>query len=438
MTLLGGSESRMGRLRLGSHPSPDALLFGADGARTTAAVAIPVPGAPTPPCSPISGWWANHAYLYRYDGTGPFEFEGPPQAIGGLKVVDGSITQDIRDLPYAQGRVEIVIDAESERVEYQNRVNVNLIQIVQTLRTWWGQSGAALGMFEIQSAEFFHDHDSGEEMLAYELVSRASGTVGATVEGDLTGIALSFASGLGLVADGRASIEGIAAYILNQYQNRAVIRGPGITPTPAFQTSVTDGATTYYLGPFNVSPPMGAAQVLQMALFQSGCYVRGTPEGAAVLTGYAEDAAGAATAPPVWVFADDECAWPVRSLRPTPTEAPETVTGINQSMLAEGSTSTVTTNNGFGSGKVYYFNSFRPTATDAGALDRRVRQLAYLHDQKATGLTLAVPSHPAMKAGDIAYVELEDYRVQTGLYLIVSITHPLGEDMNASVYLEAL
>lgn len=438
MTLLGSAESRLGRLRLGSHPSPDALLFGADGARTTVAVLIPVPGAPEIPCSPVSGFWSNHVTIYQYDGTLVGEFSGPPQGAGGVKIVGGSITQDIRATPYAQGRVEIAVEARSERTLYQVMVGLNLLQIVQKLRTWWNESGATLGRFEIQSAEGFFDEDSGEERVSFELVARASGSVGPTVEGDLTTIALPFASGLGLVAGGQASIEGIAAYLLSQYQGRSVLRGPGITPTVAFQTSVEDSGTTYYLGPYNISPPMGAAQIIQMALYQSGTYVVSDPSGAAILTGYPEDSAGGATAPPAWVFADDECAWPVRAVKPLPTEAPDVVTGINQSMLAEGSTESVSTQYGVGSGKVYYFNNFRPAGSDDGAFARRVRQLAYAHDQRARGVTLTVPSHPTMRAGDLAIVDLPTYGLASALYVIVAVTHPLGEDMNASVVLEAL
>lgn len=445
MTVLGSTESRVGRLRLGSHPSPDALLFGADGARTSTAqqtsATVTVPGAPEVPCQPVSGWWRNDLWVYLYDGTLVGTLSGPTD-LASRKIVGGSITQDIRATPYAQGRVDLVVESRSERQTlYSSMVGVNLLQITQQIQTWWGVSGAVLGRFEIQSAEASYDAHTGDEVVSFDLIGRASGAVGPTVEGDLTTIALPYASSLGLVADGQASIEGIAAYLLSRYQGRSVVRGPGITPTPAYQTSVTNLGTTYYLGPYNISPPMGAAQVLQMALYQSGVYVGSTPAGAAILTGIPEDSAGAATAPPAWVFADDECAWPVRAVKPNPNEAPTSVTAINQSMLAEGNTETVNTNFGLGSGKVYHFNNFRPTAPDAGALARRSRQLAYLHDQKAQSVTLIVPSHPAMRAGDIAVIDLPLYGnplLANGLWLMTRVTHPLGAEMNATVVCEKL
>jgi hypothetical protein len=232
---------------------------------------------------------------------------------------------------------------------------------------------------------------------------------------------------LGLMADGRASIEGIICWLLEQGGRRVRLSDGFLSvhpPTPAFQVLV-DG---HYVGPYSMGT-RGAAQVLKGALLETGTYLGSDTDGTAVLTPWADGLSAPPSATPVRSYGYGSEDHPYVFVGPAPIAKPATVSVVQQSALFATRTVTVNVTGGDDAGVVRYFGHFRPTAGDPDDHQtRRAQQYAARFVMSAEQVEIGVVADGSVHAGDPVRIDASSHGISPGIFLVVRCVHPLGPD----------
>lgn len=345
-------------------------------------------------------------------------------------ITGGSITEDIDSLPYATGSYESVgLSQIAYNLLQQGSTGFvdTLLQITVQSRLGTAddyiESNVNLGRYYIE--EVHRRAEPGSFGASFKLVGEAAGTLGPTVSGDLTGQALGTASGLGLVYGDRASIEGIAAWLLVQGGRRVRLSEGFLAvhpPTPAYQLEV-DGN---YIGPYSMGT-RGAAQVLKQAMLESGIYLASDTDGTAVLTPYADGVNTPPVSIPVRSYGYGTYDHPFAFVGPAPIAKPSSVSVIQQSALVATRTVTVSISGGQDTGVVRYMNHFRPVATDPDDHQtRRTQQFAAKFVMSAEQIEIGILDDGAVHAGDPVLIDASSHGISPGLFMVVRANHPLG------------
>lgn len=358
----------------------------------------------------------------------------------GYVITGGQIVEDIRQVPYAQGTIELDGRSQLDILTMSQMVANGTIHfyINENLKFTNGhETPHAVGTFIVQ--KFDLNSDKGLSKAVFQVFAEANGVLGATVSGDLPSQAQAFAATLGLTASltggpVRASIEGIAAWIMHN-AGRTVRVLAGITPRPAYTGFFTDsGGTVRTIGPFNVSPAAGAAQVIQMCRWMGGFYLMVTPDGTAVISPLPVSGATANLTPPVRTYGYDPCQYPVRRVRPLPREVPANFTVTNQSAASAPRTVTVTIPGGIGAGLTENFAGFPPASLDANdAQTARAQQFAFQKMMEGAEVEIEPMADASVHAGDMVEILFNSHGVTQGFYQVIRATHPLGTEPCATL-----
>lgn len=345
-------------------------------------------------------------------------------------ITGGSITEDLDSLPYATGSYDsdglTQLDYNLLQQGATGFVGTQLqLSVVTRLgsNASYVERSVNLGRFYVEETR--RRAAPGSFGCTFVLAGAAVGTMGATVAGDLTDQAGGTASRLGLMADGRASIEGIAAWLLEQ-GGRTVRLSDGFLaahpPTPAYQLDVSGAA----LGPYSMAT-RNAVEVLKRALVESGIYIASSTDGTAILTPWPTTTNSPPATTPIRSYGYGTNDHPFTFVGPAPIAKPSAVSVIQQSTLVPTRTVTLSIADGQDVGVVRYFNHFRPTATDSDDHQTlRAQQFAARFVMSGERVEIGTLADGVVHAGDVIQIDASSHGISMGIFLVVRAVHPLG------------